>query len=185
MFAAAVGYGPRSERFALTAGAGVFNATAAGFRGSHLGYGARFALTALRFAQQRIAVTPFIGYGSSRATLASGAAAGLPATPQDTGAVMRTDEMPIGVAVGWRVRFAGGRALALSAAPMYALERRSGGSLDNSRWNVRLATVAELAASPRVGVTLGGEFGQASPADEPGPHGSRIGLGVSFAFARR
>src|SRR5690348_15349972 len=39
MTAAAVGWGSGSGRVGLAAGAGLFNSTAPGYRGSHLGYG--------------------------------------------------------------------------------------------------------------------------------------------------
>jgi len=185
MTAAAVGYGPRSERFGLVAGLGLFNNTAPGYGGSHIGYGARFALTAFRFAGQRLAVTPFAGYGSSRGTLESGTLAGLSATPEDTGAVLRTDEFPFGVAVGFRTRLGATRALALSLAPAYTLDRRSGGTLDASHGGLRVSAVAEVAVMPQIGVTLATEFGQSATGEDPGPRGSRIGLGLSYAFAKR
>ena len=89
MLAGAVGYGPRSGRFGLVAGAGVFSASAPGFGGSRLAYGARFALRAVQFANARLAITPFAGFGSTRARLTSGTVAGLPATPPDIGKVDR------------------------------------------------------------------------------------------------
>ncbi|AHG90172.1 hypothetical protein J421_2635 [Gemmatirosa kalamazoonensis] len=185
MLAGAVGYGPRSGRFGLVAGAGVFTASAPGFGGSRFAYGARFALRAVQFANQRLAITPFAGFGSTRARLTSGTVAGLPATPPDIGKVMQMDRIPLGIAAGGRFRIGDARALALSLAPAYTLDRRTGGSLDATKWNLRVAAVADLALTSRLGVSLASEFGQSTSLPEPGPTGSQIGLGVSFAFARR
>jgi len=186
MTAAAVGYGSSSGRVGLVAGLGAFNATAPGYRGSHLGYGARFALTVVRLAGEKLAVTPFVGFGSTRATLASGALAGLPAaTPADTGTVIRNDALPIGVAAGWRFRLGAANALAVSVAPTYVINRRSGGSLDATNNTLRVAGVVELAVARRFGLTFSSELGKRAEAADPGPRGTRVGLGASFAFARR
>jgi len=186
MTAAAVGYGSNSGRVGLVAGLGVFNATEPGYRGSHLGYGARFALTVVRFASEKLAVTPFVGFGSTRATLENGTLAGLPAaTPEDTGTVIRNDVLPIGVAAGWRVRLGAANALAVSVAPTYLINRRTGGSLDATKNALRVAGVVELALAGRFGLTFSSEFGKSAEATDPGPRGTRVGLGASFAFARR
>jgi hypothetical protein len=141
-------------------------------------------VTAVRFAGARLAVTPFVGFGSARGTLASAQLAGPPATASDTGSVIQNDEIPIGAAVGWRARLGEARALALSLSPAYVLYRRSGGTIGANRQAFRVATVAELALAPRIGVTVSGEFGQSAASGEPGPTGSRVGIGLSFAIAR-
>lgn len=185
MVAGAVGYGPRSGRFALTAGIGAFANALEGYRGSRLAFGGRAAFTALRLADGRIAVTPFAGFGSSRATVVTPALTGLPVAPADTGTAIQFVELPLGAAVGWRFALGTQRAVALSLAPMYALYRRSGAGTDDRSGAMRLAAVADVAVTPRIGVTLAGEFGQAASGTEPGPRAARIGLGASFAFAQR
>ena len=155
----------------------MFNATAPGYRGSHLAYGARFALTVVRLAGEKLAVTPFVGFGSTRATLSSGALAGLPAaTPADTGIVIRNDALPIGVAAGWRFRLGAANALAVSLAPTYIINRRSGGSLDATNNTLRVAGVVELALAGRFGLTFSSELGKRAEAADPGPRGTRVGL---------
>jgi hypothetical protein len=130
-------------------------------------------------------VTPFVGFGSTRATLASAATVGPPATAADTGKTITTDEIPLGVSAGWRTSLGATRALALSVAPAYTIYRRSGGALDGSRGALRVATVGEIAVTSRIGVTLGAEFGQSAGAAEPGPTGTRVGLGASFVLRGR
>jgi len=184
MLAGAVGYGPRRGRFGLAAGVGTFGDAAAGYRGSRLGYGARFALTALRLADQRIAITPFAGFGSSRATLANAGRAGLPDSAAAAGKVIQQDEIPLGVAVGWRIAVGEGRAIALTAAPSYVIARRTGTTVDQSAANFRTAIVAELALSTRIGVVLATELGQTSSGAEPGARGSVSGAGLSYRLRR-
>src|SRR5438105_2967061 len=54
LIAGAVGYGSRSGRVGLAAGLGGFGANASGYRSSRLSYGGRFAITAIRFAHERL-----------------------------------------------------------------------------------------------------------------------------------
>lgn len=185
MTAVAVGYGTRSGRVGLVAGVGFFGDAAAGFRGSRVGYGGRVGVTAVRLMNERLAVTPFAGFGSWRGTLASGALSGLPVIAGDTGTTLQFDEIPIGVSAGWRLRLGATNAVAVSVAPAYTVARRAGGSLDANKGYFRVATVADVAVAGRFGVTLAGEFGQTAQGSDPGPQGSRIGLGVSYAFLRR
>jgi hypothetical protein len=186
VIAGALGYAPGSGRFGVTAGIGAFAEDEPGYRKGRVAYGARVALTAVRFADDRVALTPFAGFGSRRPTLANASLAGAPAgAVVDTGSAVQLDEVPLGVAAGWRFGLGASRAMALSLAPAYVLYRRAGAGFDDTRWGMRVAAVAEASLAPRLGVALGAEFGQAATGSEPGPRGVRAGLGVSVSLARR
>lgn len=182
--AAALGYGQGSGRLGAVAGLGVRSAAEPGYSGSRLAYGTRVAFTALRLLDQRVAVTPFAGFGSARGTVADAAVARGSITTADVGKTISRDEIPLGIAAGWRFAVGETRALALTVAPMYALSRQTGGTANASEWYARVALVAEGVLSRRLGVTLGAELGQNADDASPGPRGGRIGAGVSLRFGR-
>ena len=181
---AAVGFGTRRGRAHLDLGAGIEGGSTPGYDGSALTYGARIAVRALQLFDERVAVTPFLGFGSTRAKVSNVAAAGPPVTARDTGRTLQTDQIPAGVAVGGRLAI-GERAVALSVAPFYTRYRQSGLTTEATRGRVRIAGVFDAAVTERIGLTFGIEAGQTSGGGQPGPTGTQVGGGLSFAFGRR
>lgn len=173
----AAGFGARSGSLHFDLGAGVLTGGRDGYRSGQFMYGGRLAVRAVQFFDERVAVTPFAGYGSTRAKLTRAARA-------DSGTTVQFEETPVGAAVGGRIAV-GGRAVALSVAPFYAWYRQSGAVATDTRGRLRATVSAEVALTPRIGVGLGIETGQTSDSVRPGPQGSLIALSASFAVGRR
>jgi hypothetical protein len=182
---AAVGFGTRRGRAHLDLGAGIEGGSTPGYDGNSLTYGARIAVRALQLLDERVAVTPFLGFGSTRAKVANVATAGPPVTARDTGRTLQIDQIPAGVAIGGRLAIGGERAVALSVTPFYTRYRQSGLSTEATRGRVRVAGVIDAAVTARIGLTLGIEAGQKADGGLPGPRGTQVGGGVSFAFGNR
>lgn len=182
----AAGYGPQSGRLHVDFGGGVLTGARAGFKGNPATYGGRVAVRVLQMAGERVAVTPFAGFGSTRWRVANTTQAGPPVTAADTGRSLASDVIPVGASVGARLAVGATGAVALSVAPFYAWYRQSGlTSADGTRGRVRIAGVAELSLAERFGVVAGVEVGQTSDRTRPGPSGAVIGGGVSYRFGRR
>lgn len=181
----AVGIGPRNGRLHLDLGGGVLTGDRPGFKSTPATYGGRIAVRVATFASERIAVTPFFGFGSTRSRISNSATAGLPVVVGDSGRTLETDVIPVGASIGGRFAVGASSAVAVSVAPYYAWYRQTGIATEETRGRVRAAGVVELALGDRFGIVAGVEAGQTSADGRPGPGGTTFAGGVSYALRRR
>lgn len=172
------------RRLQLTAAVGLPGAPA-GYDRQGVSAGARLA--ARLYRTPRLGVSAFAGYGAEfmRAQvlpavnpLASGNT--VPAA-QPLG---HLTQIPVGISAGLR-GLLGERPYALSLAPMYAYTRWHIADSTRTRGGVRLAALAELAFTRRIGAGVAIEVGSSGPAGSP-YEGRRTvyGIGVSYALHR-
>ena len=177
--AAAVG----ARRLQLTAALGLPGAPDA-YNRRGVSLGARLAGRLYR--TPRLGVSAFAGYGSEGLrTAAFFVDSTVSVDPKSARQIDATFiQVPVGLSAGYR-GLAGTRPYALSVAPMYVYSRFTRGSTRGTRSGVRLAALAELAVTRRIGVGLAGELGSGGPDRSPYT-GSRtvVGAGVSYALHR-
>lgn len=172
------------RRLQLTAAVGLPGAPA-GFERSGVSAGARLA--ARLYRTPRLGVAAFAGYGAERLrqdlrqnadSFALGEAG---ASPRPKGAFV---QVPVGVSAGYRGLF-GARPYALSVAPMFAYSRWKISDTSRTRSGARVAALAELAVTPKIGVGVAVESGAGGPAGSPfAARRTVIGAGVSYALRR-
>jgi hypothetical protein len=120
---------------------------------------------------------PFMGGGGG--AIGFGAFAGVGGASSDGSSLL---SVPIGMALGYRRAFGSGGA-SVYAAPFYSWSRVSGDDDESSNAGLfRVSLGLDVGLFRSVGVTGGVELGAKADPDEPGPAGTRWGLGLSYAF---
>lgn len=169
------------RRLQLTVAVGLPGALA-GYDRSGISGGARIAGRLYR--TPRLGVSAFAGYGGERMRpqpLASAYALGGVSPAQATG---RFSQIPVGISAGLR-GLVGERPYAVSLAPMYAYSRWAIADTTRTRSGARLAALAELAITPRIGVGVAAEVGSGGPIGSPyAGRRTVFGAGVSYAIRR-
>lgn len=176
------------RRLQLTAAVGVPGAPA-GYERSDVSLGARLALRVYR--STRLGVSAFAGLGGERFhapaplpspyALGAGTPGALPPLPRPLG---RLTLLPVGVSTGVR-GLVGARPYAVSVVPMFAYTRWAVDDTSRARSGARLAALAEIALTPRIGLGVGGEIGTGGPDGSPFPgRRSAFGAGLSYAIQR-
>ena len=166
--AAALGWAPRSARFQVSLGVGAYRAE--GETGG--AFGLRVAVPVFAMMNGNLGVAAFGGIGGARGPTVQGARVGL-------------GQAPIGAAVGYRRALGATRGLSIYAAPYFGFFRTDMGATAHSRGVFRFSVGADFALTRAIGVTAGLEAGGTGGADGPGPSGTLLGAGVSYAFGRR
>ena len=168
-------YAPASARWQVAGGAAA-QQWGEGYKSPGLAFGGRAAVPVWRGS--RLGASAFAGIGFAGASFEN---EGEPGAEDDAASVR---QIPVGAAVGVRGAL-GTRAWALSLSPQLVFYQFSVGdvSLDASRF--RVGILAELALTSRLGIGVAFEDGGRASTDEPGPRGSTIGLGLSFALGAR
>jgi hypothetical protein len=161
-YGGAIAWGNASAKLGLSAGGGIWDPA----QGENVfAWGARALWSPLRFAQDRMAAGVFAGIGGAR---------------QDE---LDLIEAPVGVAASFRAAIGETRGISVYATPFLRLSRADlGGGVGESNWLFRSSIGVDVAALPRLGVTLGYEFGATAEAGTPGPTGGIFGLGVSYVM---
>jgi hypothetical protein len=161
-YGGAVAWGNATAKLAFSVGGGIWDAAV----GENVfAWGTRALWSPLRFKQDRIAAGVFAGIGGAR---------------QDE---LDLIEAPVGVAGAIRMAIGETRGVSFYAAPFLRLARADlGGGAGETNWLFRGSVGVDVAALPRLGVTLGYEFGATADAGEPGPAGGILGLGVSYVL---
>lgn len=161
-YGVAVAWGNGSAKFGLSAGAGVWDPE---LGDNVFAWGARAMWSPLRLSAGRFGGAVFGGIGGAR---------------QDE---LDLIEAPIGAAVGFRAAIGRTRGISVYAAPFLRLSRADlGGGEGETNALFRASLGLDAALLPRVGVTLGYEFGATADAGEPGPGGGIFGLGISYVL---
>jgi hypothetical protein len=161
-YGAAVGWGNAGAKFGVSLGGGVLDPP----EGENVfAWGARGMWSALRFADTRLGVAVFGGIGGARQ------------------GELDLIEAPIGVSGGFRAAIGDDRGVSVYAAPFLRLSRADlGGGEGETNTLFRASVGLDAALLPRLGVTLGYEFGATADAGEPGPAGGIFGLGFSYVL---
>lgn len=161
-YGAAVAWGNATAKFGLSAGGGLWDPS----QGENVfAWGARAMWSPLRFAGAQGGAAVFAGIGGAR---------------QDLVDVV---EVPIGVAAGFRTSLGGNRGLSVYAAPFVRVSRADLGGGDAETSSLFRASIGvDAAVLPKVGVTVGYEFGSTADAGKPGPSGGIFGIGVSYVL---
>ena len=134
-------------------------------------------LAARLYRTPRLGVAAFAGYGTERLRLVDGPAAG----GQPKGAFT---QVPAGISAGVR-GLVGERPYAVTLAPMVAYSRWKISDTSRTRTGARVAALAELAVTPRIGVGLALEGGAGGPPGSPlAGRRSVVGAGVSYVIQR-
>jgi hypothetical protein len=89
---------------------------------------------------------------------------------------------PFGVGAGWRMGLGATRALSVYATGTYLWARNTVGDSSESAGRMRVAAAADVTLIRNLGLTLGVEAGAKAEGAEPGPKGSIVGVGLSWAF---
>lgn len=103
------------------------------------------------------------------------------------GGIANRDELsivsvPVGAAIGYRMAF-GSRGVSVYAAPFYSWSRASVEDQESVNAGVVRASVgADVGIFRTLGLTAGAEFGATPDDGDPGPPGTRFGIGLSWAF---
>ncbi len=90
--------------------------------------------------------------------------------------------VPVGAAIGYRLALAG-RGVSLYAAPFYSWSRATIEGEDAVNAGVVRGSVGlDVGLFRTLGITAGAEFGAKPDEGDPGPQGTRFGIGLSYAF---
>ncbi len=169
------------RRLQLTAAVGL-PGTLAGYDRSGVSGGVRIAGRLYR--TPRLGVSAFAGYGGERMRrqpLASAYALGGVTAASATG---RFSQIPVGISVGLR-GLVGVRPYAVSLAPMYAYSRWTIADTTRTRSGARLAALAEIAVTRRIGVGVAAEVRSGGPTGSPyAGRRTVFGAGLSYAIRR-
>lgn len=153
-------WAPGSARLVLSGGAG--RVTPATGKGT-TAYGARIAVPVVRLMNGSVGLGAFGGVGG--------------ASQSSTSIVVA------GISAGYR-RSIGSLGFSVHAAPSYQRASVSAGGLTASAAMMRVSAGVDVSFGGRYGATIGVETGASAADDEPGPHGSVFGLGLSYALRR-
>lgn len=158
----AAAWSPGGARFQISGGAGSFVPD----EGSSVGTGGIRAM---------VPIAQFMGGSMGVAAFAGGGAAS-----QDDATIVT---VPVGAALGYR-RALWGRGVSVYVAPFYSWSRASmDGAEAVSSGVVRASAGLDVGVFRSLGLTVGAEFGATPEVGEPGPTGTRFGVGVSYAFS--
>ena len=161
-YALAAAWAPGAGRFQLSAGVGSYAPPSGS---STVSYGARIAIPVLTFmANKSLGVGIFGGAGGASVS----------------GTTLM--QVPVGVSVGYRRPVGATRAISVYAAPFYDWTRASASGTSASAGLFRVSAGLDFAVTSSIGVTIGVEGGGTAKAGNPGPDGSILGVGVSYAF---
>jgi hypothetical protein len=175
----AAAFAPASARWQLAGGAAA-QTWGSGYQDPGTSFGGRAAFVVLD--RPRFGATAVAGLGFARARFEP-PAGGSAAEDED---VVQLRQLPLGVAVGARGGWGGGRrAWALSVAPQYVWYRFSAGEDAQSAARPRVGLLAEVGLTPRLGVSVAYEDGARAAGGEPGPRAGTVGLALSFALGGR
>ena len=158
----AAAWSPGGARFQLSGGAGSFVPD----EGPSVGTGGLRAM---------VPIAQFMGGSMGVAAFAGGGAAS-----QDEATIVT---VPVGAALGYR-RILWGRGVSVYVAPFYNWSRATmDGEEAISSGVVRASAGLDVGLFRALGLTVGAEFGATPDGAEPGPTGTRFGLGLSYAFS--
>jgi hypothetical protein len=181
-YGVAASWRPQRGRFGVVIGAGALDQNSS----TYATLGARLLRTYALGTSGSLSAAPFVGLGGVRrddvrldVETPGDTVTGTPGT--DTRLTYSIFNIPVGVGVGYR-RVVAGRAASVFATPTYQFWRSSvkGGDSRNTGY-VRLALGADVAVTPRIGLTVGFETGSTA-SDDLGPQSSLLGAGASIAF---
>ncbi|HUQ82364.1 MAG TPA: hypothetical protein VM076_14525 [Gemmatimonadaceae bacterium] len=161
-YALAVGWGPASARFQISAAlGGVRPDTGANWTG----YGLRAAVPLFTSKSDRIGVAAFGGVGGAR---------------RDTTSIVR---VPVGIGAGYRFPLGETRSVAAYAAPFFVWSRLSEQGARAQGDNAMRGSVgADLVLTRNIGLTAGYEFGGKGDGAALASAGGIFGAAVSYAF---
>lgn len=165
-YAAAVAWAPGSGRFQVSGGIGVLTFKAEDAKSSPT-YGVRgaYALPWPRGGTGSFGTAAFVGFGG--------------ATNDDAS----TSTIPVGVSVSYRRALGETRAFSVYGVPFYQWSSfRPKEGEEDSRGQFRGSVGADVTIIPRLGATVGYEFGGKTAAGEAGTSGGVFGAGVSWSF---
>ena len=161
----ALGWGPGSGMFQVSAGVGAFSPDSGRARTS---FGGRVAVPVLRAGQSgRLAIAAFAGAGvASRDSISHLL-------------------VPVGASIGFRSALGATRGFSVYAAPFYSITRRKREGQGVAKSSLfRGSLGVDVTLTPSLGVTAGVEAGATAKTGKPGPTGAQFGVGVSFAPGR-
>jgi len=164
-FGGAAAYGV-GGRFQVSGAAGVQRANSS-TRGA---YGGRVAASLWSSSGGALGVGGFAGVGGATSTRINGVVSNAAVT-----------NVPVGLSVGYRRPMGATRGISAYASPLYRWTRTDSAGTVVSNGVVRGAVGLDFAASPSLGVTVGGEFG-----GKNGSSGTSLfGVAISFVPGRR
>ena len=160
-YGAAAAWSPGGARFQVSGGAGAYTPD----EGSTMGTaGLRVMVPLTTFLGGSLGVAAFAGGGGGS---------------RDQLSIV---SVPVGAAIGYRLAF-GGRGVSLYASPFYSWSRASlEGEEAVNAGVVRASVGVDVGLFRTLGLTAGAEFGATPDDGEPGPTGTRFGIGLSWAF---
>lgn len=131
--------------------------------------GARVAVSLGRFIgflrRESVGVTAFVGGGLAKQSGATAVA------------------LPAGLGAGFRRALGATRVISAYVAPFYGRYELRGVHPDPGPSRLlRVSGGVDVALLRNVGLTVGAEGGQSADGAAPGPHGSLVGVGLSYAF---
>jgi hypothetical protein len=161
-YAGAVGWGPKSGRFQLSAALGGVRPDSGG---TWTGYGARASVPLYAGAMDRFGVTAFAGVGGAR---------------RDTTSIVR---IPVGIGAGYRFPLGATRSVAAYASPFFVWSRLSErGARAQGDNRMRGSVAVDLVLTRYVGFTAGYEFGSGTAGSLSGAGSGLFGAAASYAF---
>ena len=167
LLAAAIAFAPGAGRFQFSGGVGRLTTEAAAGETDDrtaTAWGGRLAFPVFSFATGRGGIALYGGYGSASA---------------DT---VKQVQAPFGAGAGWRMGLGATRALSVYATGTYLWARQTMGEKEESAGRVRFAAAADVTVIRNLGLTVGFEGGANAKEGKPGPAGSILGVGLSWAF---
>lgn len=165
-YAAAVAWAPGTGRFQVSGGIGVLTFKATDAKSSPT-YGVRgaYALPWPRGGTGSFGTAAFVGFGG--------------ATNDDAS----VSTIPVGVSVAYRRAIGETRAFSVYGVPFFQWSSfRPDVGDEDSRGQFRGSIGGDITIIPRLGATVGYEFGGTTAAGEAGTSGGVFGAGVSWAF---
>ena len=160
-YALALGWGPSSNRFQISAAIGGVRPDTGG---TWTGYGARVAIPLFSGKADQFGVTAFAGVGGGR---------------RDTTSLVR---IPVGLGLGYRFGIGPTRSVSAYASPFFVWSRLSERGSPAQGDNAMRGSVAlDFVLTRNVGLTAGYEFGGKSSSTFGGSSGL-FGAAVSYAF---
>lgn len=164
LLAAAVAYAPGAGRFQFSGGVGRLATEDGEDDRSATAWGGRLAIPVFSFATGRGGIALFGGFGAASV---------------DT---VRQVQVPGGIGAGWRMGLGATRALSIYGTGTYLWARRTVGDVEESAGRIRFAAAADVTVIRNLGLTVGFEGGANAKEGKPGPRGSIVAVGVSWAF---
>jgi hypothetical protein len=161
-YALAVGWGPASARFQISAAVGGVRPDTGS---TWTGYGIRAAVPLFTSRSDRLGVTVFGGVGGAR---------------RDTTSIVR---IPVGIGAGYRFPLGATRSVSAYAAPFFVWSRLSEqGARAQADNTMRGSVAADLVLTRNIGLTAGYEFGAKGGGNLLSSASGVFGAAVSYAF---